>query len=63
MVSDGRLRILTLNAGSSSLKAALYDMDRTERLMLAVVYQRAALTDPRTWSRPTTEHSILNTDY
>jgi len=35
MVTGGRLRILTINAGSSSLKAALYDMDRTERLTLA----------------------------
>jgi acetate kinase len=28
MVAGGRLRILTINAGSSSLKAALYDMER-----------------------------------
>jgi acetate kinase len=40
MVTDGRLRILTINAGSSSLKAALYDMDRAERLMLAVRVDR-----------------------
>ena len=40
MVAGGRLRILTINAGSSSLKAALYDMDRTERLMLACQVER-----------------------
>jgi acetate kinase len=32
MVAGGRLRILTINAGSSSLKAALYELDRTERI-------------------------------
>ena len=40
MVPGGRLRILTINAGSSSLKAALYDMDRTERLTLACQVER-----------------------
>jgi acetate kinase len=40
MVTGGRLRILTINAGSSSLKAALYDMDRTERLTLAGQVER-----------------------
>jgi acetate kinase len=40
MVTGGRLRILTINAGSSSLKAALYDMDRTELLVLAVQVER-----------------------
>jgi len=35
MASADRARILTINAGSSSLKAALYDMERTERLTLA----------------------------
>jgi acetate kinase len=40
MVTGGRLRILTINAGSSSLKAALYDMDRTERLTLACQVER-----------------------
>src|ERR1051326_1830696 len=40
MVAGGRLRILTINAGSSSLKAALYDMDRTERLTLAGQVER-----------------------
>jgi acetate kinase len=40
MVAAGRLRILTINAGSSSLKAALYDMDRTERLILAGQVER-----------------------
>lgn len=40
MVADGRLRILTINAGSSSLKAALYDLDRVERLMLACEVER-----------------------
>jgi acetate kinase len=33
-------RILTMNAGSSSLKAALYDMARTEPLMFAVQVER-----------------------
>jgi acetate kinase len=40
MVTGRRLRILTINAGSSSLKAALYDMDRTERLTLAGQVER-----------------------
>ena len=40
MVAGGRLRILTINAGSSSLKAALYDMDRTERVTLACQVER-----------------------
>lgn len=40
MVTGGRLRILTINAGSSSLKAALYDMDPTERLALACQVER-----------------------
>jgi len=40
MVAGGRLQILTINAGSSSLKAALYDMDRTERLTLAGQVER-----------------------
>jgi acetate kinase len=40
MVAGGRLRILTINAGSSSLKAALYDMDRTEHLTLACQVER-----------------------
>ena len=40
MVAGGRLRILTINAGSSSLKAALYDMDRTERVTLACHVER-----------------------
>ena len=40
MVPGGRLRILTINAGSSSLKAALYDMDRTERVTLACQVER-----------------------
>jgi hypothetical protein len=40
MVAGGRLRILTINAGSSSLKAALYDMDHTERLTLACQVER-----------------------
>ena len=40
MVPGGRLRILTINAGSSSLKAALYDMDRTERVTLACHVER-----------------------
>ena len=40
MVAGGGLRILTVNAGSSSLKAALYDTDRTERLTLACEVER-----------------------
>ena len=40
MVTGARLRILTINAGSSSLKAALYDMDRTEQLTLACQVER-----------------------
>src|SRR5579872_5688200 len=40
MVAGGRLRILTINAGSSSLKAALYDMDRIERLVFAGQVER-----------------------
>ena len=40
MVPGGRLRILTINAGSSSLKAALYDMDRTERVTRACQVER-----------------------
>jgi len=40
MVTGGRLRTLTINAGSSSLKAALYDMDQAERLMLGVQVDR-----------------------
>ena len=33
-------RILTINAGSSSLKAALYDMSRAERQTLPVQVDR-----------------------
>lgn len=40
MATADRTRILTINAGSSSLKTALYDMDRTERLMLAGQVER-----------------------
>jgi acetate kinase len=40
MAPADRARILTINAGSSSLKAALYDTDRVERLMLAVQVER-----------------------
>jgi acetate kinase len=40
MAPADRARILTINAGSSSLKAALYDMDRVERLMLACQVER-----------------------
>ena len=36
MANADRTRILTINVGSSSLKAAVYHMDRTERLMFAV---------------------------
>ena len=47
MAAADRTRILTLNAGSSSLKAALYDMDRTERLMLAVQVERIGQSGSR----------------
>jgi acetate kinase len=40
MANADRIRILTINAGSSSLKAAIYDIDRTERLMFAVQVER-----------------------
>jgi acetate kinase len=40
MATGDPVRILTINAGSSSLKAALYDVDRTERLTLAVHVER-----------------------
>jgi acetate kinase len=40
MANADRTRILTINAGSSSLKAALYDVDRVERLVLAVQVER-----------------------
>ena len=40
MANADRMRILTINAGSSSLKAAIYDIDRTERLMFAVQVER-----------------------
>lgn len=40
MATADAMRVLTINAGSSSLKAALYDMDRAERLALAVQVER-----------------------
>jgi len=40
MAPADHARILTINAGSSSLKAALYDMDRAERLTLACQVER-----------------------
>jgi acetate kinase len=40
MAPADRARILTINAGSSSLKAALYEMDRVEQLVLAVQVER-----------------------
>jgi acetate kinase len=40
MANADRTRILTINAGSSSLKAAVYDMARTEQLMFAVQVER-----------------------
>jgi len=40
MANADRTRILTINAGSSSLKAALYDMAPVERLILAVEVER-----------------------
>jgi hypothetical protein len=36
MANADRRRILTINAGSASLKAAVYHMNRTERLIFAV---------------------------
>jgi acetate kinase len=47
MATDDRMRILTINAGSSSLKAALYDMDRSERLTLAVQDERIGQSGSR----------------
>jgi acetate kinase len=47
MVAGGRLQVLTVNAGSSSLKAALYDMDRTERLVLAGQVERIGQSGSR----------------
>jgi acetate kinase len=47
MANADRTRILTINAGSSSLKAALYDVDRAERLMLAVQIERIGQSGSR----------------
>jgi acetate kinase len=40
MANADPTRILTINAGSSSLKAAVYDMERTERTMFGVQVER-----------------------
>ena len=44
---DGVSRILTLNSGSSSLKAALYHLGRQERLVLAAEVEQIGLADSR----------------
>ena len=47
MATADRTRVLTINAGSSSLKAALYDLDRTERLVLAGQVERIGRSGSR----------------
>lgn len=47
MPTGDRTRILTINAGSSSLKAAFYDMDRAEQLILAVQVERIGQSGSR----------------
>lgn len=47
MATADSTRILTINAGSSSLKAALYDMSRAERQTLAVQVDRIGQSDTR----------------
>jgi acetate kinase len=49
MANADRLRILTINAGSSSLKAAFYDVDRAEQLMLMVQVERIGQSSSRMW--------------
>ncbi len=47
MAHQHAMRLLTINTGSSSLKAALYEMDQAERLNLAVQADRIGLPDSR----------------
>lgn len=47
MANADRLRILTINAGSSSLKAAFYDVDRAEQVMLMVQVERIGQSGSR----------------
>ncbi len=47
MATSERMRILTINAGSSSLKAALYDMDGAERLAFAAQVERIGRSGSR----------------
>lgn len=41
------MQILTINTGSSSLKAGLYDMDETERLDISAAVERIGLSGSR----------------
>jgi acetate kinase len=45
MTDERGLRILTINSGSSSLKSALYQMGRDERLLLSAQIERIGLKD------------------
>jgi acetate kinase len=45
MNDERGLRILTINSGSSSLKSALYQMGRDERLLLSAQIERIGLKD------------------
>jgi acetate kinase len=45
MIDERGLRILTINSGSSSLKSALYQMGRSERLLLSAQIERIGLKD------------------
>jgi len=45
MIDERGLRILTINSGSSSLKSALYQMGRSERLLLSAHIERIGLKD------------------
>jgi acetate kinase len=45
MIDERSLRILTINSGSSSLKSALYQMGRSERLLLSAQIERIGLKD------------------
>jgi acetate kinase len=47
-MADAQIRrILTINTGSSSLKAALYDMDTEERLTISAQAERIGLSESR----------------
>lgn len=45
MIDERGLRILAINSGSSSLKSALYQMGRGERLLLSAQIERIGLKD------------------